>query len=552
MQIVSQNLYFYLIFEFVLLLIFVILNRRVTRALSNSIIIIFYAFLLFNFFKNDFTVAKKVIFIAFSVFINIVYIFVVGRFTYNFKEKILSYVYIFNSFLRPNIKNLGCDRIIGRVMPYNNYQFKYNGAYIHNTRLAAAGGTLIQGTVGSGKTYTVISLIKQNLLNNLNVIYTDCKGDLDVLNELKDFVLCNPELKKNYDIYIISNEGVNFTYDPLLPINNAGRVEAILNMRKWSVDGSDSHYKLGLQILLQKLVSNFDHIFKKEENSNFTYSFYKYVKEYAPANADERDALSTLSKLLELLITSSLKPLFLPNDDVKNFKFSDYDYSNGRRFLLICSFISSNKELATSFLSLMFKDMLDTCTNLSMKHNIFVYNDEIGSIENPFILKDLAEKGRSAGLAITYMVQDINQFIIKANEAYLDTLLGCINNFLIFSGSTKNTASKIAGVQIAEIEDLIMTLKKPLNGKSPTALYISKYPYLNKNSSIEVFKFEPYICKYGMKETASNTKINYNYGPKDSESDENIESNIEIEVKNATKNKIEEEDARTYSYNDFI
>ena len=72
-----------------------------------------------------------------------------------------------------------------------------------------------------------------------------------------------------------------------------------------------------------------------------------------------------------------------------------------------------------------------------------------------------------------------------------------INTFIVYSGATRNTAEKLAGVQIADIEIVLMNLRKPIDGCKPTAIYISKYPALNKRITAEVFRFTPYI--YDMK-----------------------------------------------------
>ena len=141
----------------------------------------------------------------------------------------------------------------------------------------------------------------------------------------------------------------------------------------------------------------------------------------------------------------------------------------------------------------MFKDIIDTGTNNSFYPTMDLYVDETGSLENAFLIKDILEKGRSCGIAVTFGLQDINQIEINTNAAYLNSLLGTINNFLIFAGATKDTAQKMAGVQIAEIDKILMSLKKPYRGEKPTAMYISKYPTVEKDKPIDVFKVYPFI-----------------------------------------------------------
>ena len=442
---------------------------------------------------------NSILMLVLQIFLNLlilgVYLFIQSKIKYDFTDKIISFTYIFNSLIKPNPEN--GDRIIGKVLPYNNYQLKYNGKYITMNEISTAGSTLISGSVGSGKTFGMKSLIKQNIVAGRSVIFAEYKGDPKVVKELSDFAK-----NHGFKIFNLSSGNSNFNYDPLQNLNNVGRIEAIMNMRKWSIDGSDAHYKTSVQLLLQKLVGEFSH--KWDGSGSYTFSFYNWIKTYHQTR-DEWDAYATVSKLLELLITSSLEPMFKEEYS----QTLDFKKIKNEKFLLIVSFVSSNKELATSFSSLLFRDLLDECTVSAPRNNINLYVDECGTLENPFIIKDILEKGRSGKIATTLALQDINQIVIQTNEAYLNSILGIINTFIIYSGATRNTAEKFAGVQLLEIESILMNLRKPINGHTPTAIYISKYPTLNRKTNSEVFRFEPYICDSSNKEMNKNNFIGH-------------------------------------------
>ena len=492
------------IIELVLFLVSMITIRHCSRALSGP----FYfglSILLNVITVMSFTniVLDNIWLYILQVLLNIgfltIYCLCAKKITYDFSNKILSWNYIFHSilnFITIN-QNKNTNRIIGKVLPYNNYQLKYNGRYIEANDISTAGATLISGSIGSGKTYGMVSLIKQDINNGKSVIFSEYKGDPKVVDQLVEFAKLY-----DYKIYVIhpTFNNANFNYDPLKNLNNSGRIEAIINMRKWSIDGADAHYRTSTQLLLQKLIGDFSHEYEeklKNINNNtyisYTGEFYQYVKRYS-ACREEWDAYSTVSKLLELLMTSSLEPMFKGTNGNLNLDFKE-SIKNNEKFIVIASFISSNKELATSFSSLMFKDILDTFTTNTPLQNISLYSDEFGTLENPFIIKDVLEKGRSAKIATCLALQDINQIVIQTNEAYLNSILGIINTFIVYSGCTRVTAEKFAGVQLLEIEPILMNLRKPINGRPPTALYISKYPSLNKRTNSEVFRFEPYIFK---------------------------------------------------------
>lgn len=378
-----------------------------------------------------------------------------------------------------NLRSDSDKRFLGKILPYNKYQIKHNMRLIGQDDAITRGHTIITGSTGSGKTYAMKSYVEQDVKNGHSVCYFCFKGDYETVEDLRD--IAN---KYNVKFYEMSAFDINFNYDPLKNLNKAGKVEALMNMRKWSIDGSDAHYRTSLQVLLQKLVNEFDEIY--DGKSNYLISFYNFVLKYKYPSSSY-DAYTTLIKLIEIILTSNIKTSFY------NGYSADFSFDLNEQYLVVFSFISSNKELGNSIASFVFKDIIDTGTNNSFYPTMDLYVDETGSLENAFLIKDILEKGRSCGIAVTFGLQDINQIEINTNAAYLRSLLGTINNFLIFNGATKETAQKMADVQIAEIDKILMSLKKPYRGEKPTAMYISKYPTVEKDKPIDVFKVYPFI-----------------------------------------------------------
>ena len=370
-------------------------------------------------------------------------------------------------------------RFLGKIIPYNKYQIKHNMRLIGQDDAITRGHTIITGSTGSGKTYAMKSYVEQDVKNGHNVCYFCFKGDSGTIEDLRDIAY-----KYSVKFYEMSAFDINFNYDPLKNLNKAGKVEALLNMRKWSIDGSDAHYRTSLHVLLQKLVNEFDEIY--DGKSNYLVSFYNFVLKYKYPSSSY-DAYTTLIKLIEIILTSNIKSSFYGEHN------ADFSFDLNEQYIVVFSFISSNKELGNSIASFVFKDIIDTGTNNSFYPTMDLYVDETGSLENAFLIKDILEKGRSCGIAVTFGLQDINQIEINTNAAYLNSLLGTINNFLIFAGATKDTAQKMAGVQIAEIDKILMSLKKPYKGDKPTSMYISKYPTIDKDKPIDVFRVYPFI-----------------------------------------------------------
>ena len=398
----------------------------------------------------------------------------------NYKKPFASISLLPNALKNNSDLRSGTDkRFLGKILPYSKYQIKHNMRLIGQDDAITRGHTIITGSTGSGKTYAMKSYVEQDVKNGHSVCYFCFKGDYETVEDLRD--IAN---KYNVKFYEMSAFDINFNYDPLKNLNKAGKVEALMNMREWSIDGSDAHYRTSLQVLLQKLVNEFDEIY--DGKSNYLISFYNFVLKYKYPSSSY-DAYTTLIKLIEIILTSNIKTSFY------NGYSADFSFDLNEQYLVVFSFISSNKELGNSIASFVFKDIIDTGTNNSFYPTIDLYVDETGSLENAFLIKDILEKGRSCGIAVTFGLQDINQIEINTNAAYLRSLLGTINNFLIFNGATKETAQKMADVQIAEIDKILMSLKKPYRGEKPTAMYISKYPTVEKDKPIDVFKVYPFI-----------------------------------------------------------
>lgn len=396
--------------------------------------------------------------------------------TLNFAKGILSVSSIINSFFVKRDKE---SKFIGRILPYAEWQIKHNKKLIRFSDTAAKGTTLITGSVGSGKTYGMESLIYQDMKNGHSVVFLDFKGEYDIVTRLKSHAK-----KFNIEVYEMSNKLINFNYDPLSTLNKAARVETLLNTRKWSMDGSDAHYRTNTQLLIQKVINEFEKVW--DNKTNYLVSLYNFVKTYE-CERSLFDGYNTLLKILEIIITSNINSAWLGKNE------KDFSFDIKEQYLLILSFVSSNKELANSLSSFIFKDLLDQGTEQTYNPGLSLYIDEFGTLENSFIIKDILEKGRSCGVQTTLALQDVNQIVINTNQAYLNSILGTINTFIIYSGAIKSTAELMAGVQLGEIDRILMSLRKPSANKAPTAMYISKYPSVEKEKTVDVFKIIPYI-----------------------------------------------------------
>ena len=392
---------------------------------------------------------------------------------FDFTDRIFSISAVINRLHKPK------DMVIGRILPVNYNEIKYNMKAIELDDTVLSGETLITGSSGSGKTTTMKTILKQRIDDNRPVVFFDYKGEEDILDEIKAFAE-----SANLPYYEFSARDCTFTYDPFKNLNETGKVEALMNTRRWSSDGADEHYKTSMQLAIQNLVRGYD-TYRQEVNdtTNYIVGLYEFAKSYHP-QSNERDGFNNLIKSLEILLSSKAKILF-GNDP--NFTFERDD-----PYVICFSFTSANKALANSLSSFVYTDIMDRGTNRHYKNKLLLCIDEFGTLESSTIIKDLLEKGRSGGVQTVFSVLDINQIAMTSGEFFVQAILGTINNYLIHAGATQNTAELLAGVQKYDKDYDIMSLKKPYRGKKPTALFITKYGLLNRKNNQDVFRIIPY------------------------------------------------------------
>lgn len=437
------------------------------------------------------------------------------RFKYNHRILSLSIFknLIINACQAKQISASASTKVVGSVVPTSKTQIPYNARKLTISNNNAKRGVMISGSTGSGKTYQVMSFILQDLFNHASVIYYDFKGDKDVVNDISGYAH-----DAGTDVYIIDEQTANFYLDPFAILTTSGKVEAIMNMRKWDPSGADAHYRTGTQLFLQKTIAAYESELKRGTIKNRSFLFgYRNFLEHMSVPKELFDACTTVKKLLDLCITSGIG--IMANDQSKN---KPLNLDQDKPFCLICSFSSSSKELATMMCSVLTRTVLAQGTAKPFD-NLMFYIDEFGSAENPYIVKDQAEKGRKCGISTIIIVQDINQIIINSNEHYLDSLLGTMNTFLIFPGATKKAAEMLSGVQTNDIQRMLMLLRAPGDGKPGTAIFIAKYSTMKKNSIHEVYHFTPERMKSSAGSNSNNS----------SNSDNDIDSYESDEISNS-------------------
>lgn len=501
-----MEIIFYLYFGFSLffLLFSCIYCKRCTKPIRSILLILTDTLLILSIINQEILFSKlslnKVIIVLIDIAICLIY-FLINRSVLKAKLKFGNYFIISVSFIKNLIKNKmrrvkGSIRI-GHIVPFSNNDVGKCGKLLEIPARIFTRGCMITGATGSGKTFTLKEIAKQNFEDGIPVVYFDFKGDVNLRQEL-----IQDSQKYGYDVFCDS-EGYHYFFDPLAGLDSNGRVEALLNTRKWDISGSDSHYRQNAKLLIQRYVTQFDKFLQKKIDEEmidmnyypYTKNLYNFVDTHKPdlSNIDIRNAYNTFKSALELILTSEMKKTLM-NPELPIFNFEDRDNYKNYKYLLIISIPSQNKELGTSMASFYLNNILAVATKLGGFSNfVKLYFEEFGSCQEPMVVKDLMEKGRSMNIHTLISMQDIFQIVTYSSEAFLDDLLGTIATCICFSGTTKKAAEKLSGIQIKDIDKILLSLRAPNQdyGDRPTALFITKNSLLHRGKSSEVYKIFP-------------------------------------------------------------
>ena len=391
-------------------------------------------------------------------------------------------IYSISSILNKTKKAYGI--VVGTILPVNHREIQYNQRKLALDNTILSGAVLLTGASGSGKSSTLKSILKQRIDERGQVVFVDYKGEEEILDFFK-----NCAKSAGIPYYEFSARDCTFTYDPFANLNETGKVEALLNTRRWSLDGADEHYKTSMQLAIQNMVHSYDQYREEHgETVNYIVGLYNYAESYKP-QLNEKDGFNNLIKSLEILLSSRAKDLF-GNDPT-------FSFEEDRPYVLCFSFTSANKQLANNISSFVYTNLMDRGTRNPYPKKLLLGIDEFGTLENSMVIKDLLEKGRSGGVQTVFSVLDINQIAMTSGEYFVQAILGTINNFIIHAGATQNTADMLAGVQKYDKGYDIMNLRKPYKGKKPTALFISKYPIISTKNNQEVYRIVPYAPMVG-------------------------------------------------------
>lgn len=354
---------------------------------------------------------------------------------------------------------------------------------------------LVTGQTGSGKSITLFSMIKNDIISGKSLIILDLKRSPDFAAKVAKwsdefganfFHFVNGS-KENYDIPF--SRGQSF-YDPLGSGSNTSKGDMILGMREY--DQASAVYKSSMQQLLSAIYPLMEAVKKRriqEKDKTIcdgidwdsggvfmlasavqTTNFMELLDEAAYVD-DERIAnvavqmkeavnkrgtnnllhsLSELQGQMRTIITSDYGQWMKTTGTDDDINLFDLTKTNGNVILFSLN-SDDEKEFARLVGSIIMSDITRTSAerrNRGIENHVNIYIDEF-QILVPDTVTDLLEKSRASKMGITLAQQSLSQVVknVQNNgEAYLDSIIDTCSSFVFHAGSGYGTAEKMAKI----------------------------------------------------------------------------------------------------------
>lgn len=346
--------------------------------------------------------------------------------------------------------------------------------------------TLVTGGVGSGKTFSILSMILSDIKNHVAVIAVDFKRDPAFAARLaywaakygRDFYHFTSGDPEDYDIP--TNKHGQSQYDPLHDGSPAVRADMVLGMREY--DSSSAVYKSNMQQLLQVLFSAIDQADRSKaknidwdsgginqiasciEGDNLTdlaaacegkrvEKDIAAIRDASHGRTQIKHALEELQGQMRTLTASQYGRWMRTGASERNINLFDLTSDADNPPVILFSIDSDAEQDFSRYLgSLIMADITNVSAmrrNARLENQVAVYVDEFQAVP-PSAVKSLLEKSRASKLAMTLSVQSFEQIVQAADsngEATLNGILDTCGNFLVHAGAIEPSAERLAEIQ---------------------------------------------------------------------------------------------------------
>lgn len=338
--------------------------------------------------------------------------------------------------------------------------------------------TLVTGAAGSGKTISMLSMMRADIESGRTVIAVDFKRSPEFAAKLaawaEEFGVPFYHFEKgNPESYRIAHSLGQSTYDPFASGSGS---EMVLNMREY--DSNSAVYKEAMQQLLQVIFammeqadrskapnvdwthggiyqlasalveSNMKDLLVACEGKPIFYEAQNYVPLVTSGKGIEKDTVEKLRGQMRTIVASAYGRWFKIGDGSRNIDL--LKMMTGDQTIVLFSFNSEDEpELSRYVGSMIFADLRACSSHIRNRKaakitNIYV--DEFQAVP-PTAVNGLLEKARESKFAMTLAQQAFEQIITSSEsngEAYLQSILVTCSNFLTHAGMTQDSAERVS------------------------------------------------------------------------------------------------------------
>jgi len=388
--------------------------------------------------------------------------------------------------------------------------------------------TIITGAAGSGKTISMLALMRADIEAGRTVVAVDFKRSPEFAAKLAawahEFEIPFYHFEKGSpESYRIQYSEGQSTYDPFASGSGS---EMVLNMREY--DSASAVYKQHMQQLLQIIFAmmeqadrakapevDWDHggIYMlasclTDANLNDLLiacegkPIFHEASEYVPLalsskSGMESHALEQLRGQMRTIVASAYGRWFKIGDGSRNIDLLKMMTQNQN--IILFSFNSEDEpELSRYVGSMIFADLRAVSShirNMKASRDTNVYVDEFQAVP-PTAVTGLLEKARESRIAMTLAQQAFEQIITSTQggsgtgEAYLDSILVTCSNFLIHAGMTQNSAERVSKLLGKEWKTVYARTNKS-SGSFLKNNFSNRRDQIVSASNQEVWRVEP-------------------------------------------------------------
>jgi len=320
--------------------------------------------------------------------------------------------------------------------------------------------TLVLGTIGSGKTVSVLNVVESAINRDLPIIYVDGKGDYDLACQVMAYARA-----RGRPAYLFAMNGESIVYNPLASGGYSAKKDRIIELREWSED----HYRKLSEGYMQLVFKVLDACgIEIDLVSVAEYMSFERLTRLIKQHADDLDEPERLLGDIDKRITaekdveSLREEVWTLAESEIGHLFDTMDMPAGAPILELLPAIDERAVVYFCLPALEFPALAKLVGKLVIndlksaaaaqlkkpKHQrlpVYTIFDEFSVFAGEQVL-NLINQGRGAGVhavLATQSVADIGRAVTNGPDHFINQVFGSCNSYLIHRLNAADDVSKI-------------------------------------------------------------------------------------------------------------